>query len=84
MFDLAVLPFADKATPAPLSEAFAVVRDALAPAMPGDPGCYAELAWARLHGLATSTRAGRLPGSGAAGRLALAIDLLAPHGPGLT
>lgn len=37
MFDLAALPFADQNTPAPLRDAFGVLRDAMAPAAPGDP-----------------------------------------------
>ena len=78
MFDLATLPFARDDTPAPLREGFTVLRDVLGRAAPGDPGHRAELGWATLHGLATLTRAGRLPPEGAAARLALAVDLLAP------
>ena len=78
MFESAALPFGRDDTPAPLSEGFAVLRDVLAPATRADPGRYAELAWATLHGLATLGRAGRLPPEGAADRLALAVDLLAP------
>ncbi|NMO89913.1 TetR/AcrR family transcriptional regulator [Actinomycetospora sp. TBRC 11914] len=76
MFDLAALPFGRDDTPAPLREGFTVVRDVLAPAAPGDPGHYAEVGWATLHGLATLARAGRLPPEGAAERLALAVGLL--------
>jgi AcrR family transcriptional regulator len=79
MFDLATLPFARDDTPAPLLAGFAVLRDVLAPAASGNPGLYAELGWATLHGLATLARAGRLPPEGAADRLALAVDLLAPR-----
>ncbi len=78
MFESAALPFGRDDTPAPLTEGFAVLRDVLAPAATSDPGRYAELAWATLHGLATLSRAGRLPPDGAAARRALAIELLAP------
>jgi AcrR family transcriptional regulator len=79
MFDLATLPFARDDTPEPLHAAFAVVRDVLAPAAPGDPDRWAEVGWAALHGLATLSRAGRLPPEGAAERLALTVGLLGPH-----
>lgn len=79
MFDLAALPFAREDTPAPLRDAFAVVRDVLAPTAPGDPDRWAEVAWAALHGLATLSRAGRLPPEGAAERLALTVGLLGSH-----
>lgn len=75
MFDLAALPFARDDTPAPLREGFAIVRDVLAPHT-RDPDRYAEVGWATLHGLATLSRAGRLPPEGAPERLALAVDLL--------
>jgi AcrR family transcriptional regulator len=78
MFESAALPFGREDTPAPLTEGFTVLRDVLAPAAAPDPGRYAELAWATLHGLATLGRAGRLPPEGAADRLALAVRLLAP------
>jgi hypothetical protein len=86
MFDLAALPFARHDTPAPLHDAFAVLRDAVGPGASGDvaagpsgdPDRHAELAWATLHGLATLTRAGRLPPDGAEDRIALTVDLLAP------
>ena len=82
MFESAGLPFGRDDTPAPLHEGFAVLRDVLAPATVADPGRYAELAWATLHGLATLTRAGRLPADGTADRRALAVDLtLAPRTP---
>ncbi|HEY2191362.1 MAG TPA: TetR/AcrR family transcriptional regulator [Actinomycetospora sp.] len=80
MFESAALPFAREDTPAPLREAFVVVRDTLAPAAPGDPDRHAEVGWATLHGLATLGRAGRLPPDGAADRLAHAVDLLAARG----
>jgi AcrR family transcriptional regulator len=80
MFDLAVLPFARDDTPAPLREAFSVVRDVLAPTAPDDPDRYAEVGWATLHGLATLTRAGRLSPDAAAERLDLAVGLLGPPG----
>jgi len=77
MFDLAPLPFARDDTPAALHDGFAAVRDVLAPGAPGDPGPYAEVGWATLHGLATLSRSGRLPPEGAEARLTLAVDLLA-------
>ncbi|QMU79581.1 TetR/AcrR family transcriptional regulator [Streptacidiphilus sp. PB12-B1b] len=56
------LAFADEATPAPLREGFQALLDPLADhAHPNDPGLFAETFWAALHGLATLTRAGRLP-----------------------
>jgi len=79
MFESAALPFGREDTPAPLHEGFAVLRDVLAPATAADPGRYAELGWATLHGLATLAHAGRLPPEGAADRRALAVDLLAPR-----
>jgi AcrR family transcriptional regulator len=80
MFDLAVLPFAREDTPAVMREGFEVIRDVLAPPGPVDPGRYAEVGWATLHGLATLDRAGRLQPEGADERLALTVDLLAPGG----
>jgi AcrR family transcriptional regulator len=77
MFDLAALPFARDDTPAPLLEGFAVLRNTLGMAAPGDPDRRAELGWATLHGLATLARAGRLPPEGAEERIALTVDLLA-------
>ncbi len=82
MFESAALPFGREDTPAPLHEGFAVLRDVLAPATAADPGRYAELGWATLHGLATLARAGRLPPEGAADRRALAVDLLRAAGVG--
>lgn len=85
MFDLATLPFASDDTPAALRDAFAVLRDVLAPAGAGadyhdhDHDRHAELGWATLHGLATLARAGRLPPEGAGDRLVLAVELLAPR-----
>ncbi|MCD2197227.1 TetR/AcrR family transcriptional regulator [Actinomycetospora endophytica] len=78
MFDLAALPFARDDTPGPLLEGFAVLRDTLAPTTTGDPGRYAELGWATLHGLATLARAGRLSPDDDGERLTLAVDLLTP------
>ncbi|MHC5906471.1 TetR/AcrR family transcriptional regulator [Streptomyces sp. S6] len=57
------LPFAQDNTPEPLKDAFAALLETLTE-VAGDnvhPGIFTELFWASLHGLATLTRAGRLP-----------------------
>lgn len=63
MFSLSSgLPFGDTATPSTLREAFEVLRDTLSDsAGQVDPELYAEVSGAALQGLATLTRAGRLP-----------------------
>ncbi len=73
------LAFADKDTPEPLKDAFAALLDTL-----GDvagkgvhPGLFTEVFWASLHGLATLTRAGRLPTGDAERRAELLVDRLA-------
>lgn len=75
MFSLnAGLPFADPDTPAPLREAFSALLEPLRPgAGRTHPALFTEVCWAALHGLATLTRAGRLPPEHTASR----IDLLA-------
>jgi hypothetical protein len=61
MFTLAELPFAKPDTPAPLHEAFAELRQALAPfARARDVDTLAEVVWGALHGLATLSRSHRL------------------------
>ncbi|MEU6800457.1 TetR/AcrR family transcriptional regulator [Streptomyces neyagawaensis] len=73
------LAFAREDTPAPLKDAFAALLETLAE-VAGDgvhPGVFTEVFWASLHGLATLTRAGRLPAEYAEGRLELLVDRLA-------
>ena len=41
------------------------------------PGLFTEMFWAALHGLATLTRAGRLPPQDTEPRVALLVDRLA-------
>ncbi|MFJ4716023.1 TetR/AcrR family transcriptional regulator [Streptomyces sp. NPDC088785] len=75
------LAFADEATPEPLKDAFAALLECLAP-VTGDgvePGLFTETFWAALHGLATLTRAGRLPPAETGRRVALLVDRLAHH-----
>src|SRR5689334_12073210 len=57
------LTFAKDDTPEPLKDAFAALLECLGEvAGPGvRPGLFTEVFWAALHGLATLTRAGRLP-----------------------
>ncbi|MEV6569349.1 TetR/AcrR family transcriptional regulator [Streptomyces kronopolitis] len=74
------LPFAEESTPAPLQEAFAVLRDPLAEhAHPDEPGLFVETFWAALHGLVTLTRAGRLPAERLPDRLTLLVDRFVSH-----
>ncbi|MFJ9179976.1 TetR/AcrR family transcriptional regulator [Streptomyces sp. NPDC102360] len=73
------LAFAQEDTPAPLKDAFAALLECLAE-VAGDgvqPGVFTEVFWASLHGLATLTRAGRLPSEYAELRLELLVDRLA-------
>ncbi|MGW9122521.1 TetR-like C-terminal domain-containing protein, partial [Streptomyces sp. NPDC055663] len=42
-----------------------------------DPGLFTETFWAALHGLATLTRAGRLPPEDTEPRVELLVDRLA-------
>lgn len=72
------LAFAQEETPAPLKDAFAALLESL-DAVSGDgihPGVFTEVFWAALHGLATLTRAGRLPPEYAEQRLELLVDRL--------
>ncbi|MFB6838160.1 TetR/AcrR family transcriptional regulator [Streptomyces sp. NPDC056361] len=73
------LAFAQEDTPAPLKDAFAALLEALADAAGDDvhPGVFTETFWAALHGLATLTRAGRLPREYAEVRVELLVDRLA-------
>jgi AcrR family transcriptional regulator len=75
------LPFADEATPAPLQESFQALLDPLVDhAQPDEEaGLFVETFWAALHGLATLTRAGRLPTDRAPARLSLLVDRFVPR-----
>jgi len=72
------LAFAQQDTPEPLKDAFAALLESLG-AVAGDgvhPGLFTEVFWAALHGLATLTRAGRLPPEYAERRVELLVDRL--------
>ncbi|MFI1186503.1 TetR/AcrR family transcriptional regulator [Streptomyces californicus] len=73
------LAYAREDTPAPLKDAFASLLETLAEVAGDgvDPGPFTETFWAALHGLATLTRAGRLPPEDAASRVGLLVDRLA-------
>ncbi|GAB3561794.1 TetR/AcrR family transcriptional regulator [Amycolatopsis endophytica] len=73
------LAFARADTPEPLKDAFNALLECLGEvAGEGiDPGLFAEVFWAALHGLATLTRAGRLPPEDAERRRELLVDRLA-------
>lgn len=73
------LAFADEDTPEPLKDAFAALLECLGE-VAGDgvhPGLFTEVFWASLHGLATLTRAGRLPREDTEPRVELLVDRLA-------
>ncbi|WP_326835278.1 TetR/AcrR family transcriptional regulator [Amycolatopsis rhabdoformis] len=73
------LTFAEDDTPEPLKDAFAALLESLGE-VAGEgvhPGLFTEVFWAALHGLATLTRAGRLPPEHTAQRLELLVDRLA-------
>ncbi|MER5861728.1 TetR/AcrR family transcriptional regulator [Kitasatospora sp. NPDC002040] len=73
------LAFAEEDTPEPLKDAFAALLESLT-AVAGagvHPGLFTEVFWAALHGLATLTRAGRLPPAEAGRRVDLLVDRLA-------
>ncbi|WP_436531561.1 TetR/AcrR family transcriptional regulator [Actinoplanes sp. HUAS TT8] len=73
------LAWARDDTPEPLKDAFTALLENLGE-VTGDgvsPGLFTELFWAALHGLATLTRAGRLPAEDAERRIALLVDRLA-------
>jgi AcrR family transcriptional regulator len=75
------LAFAKAETPEPLKDAFAALLESLAE-VAGDgvaPGLFTEVFWAGLHGLATLTRAGRLPSEEAERRTELLVDRLAQY-----
>ncbi len=73
------LAFAEEDTPEPLKDGFAALLETLAE-VAGEgvhPGLFTEVFWAALHGLATLTRAGRLPTGDAERRAELLVDRLA-------
>jgi AcrR family transcriptional regulator len=73
------LPYAREDTPEPLKDAFAALLECLGEAA-GDgvhPGLFTETFWAALHGVATLTRAGRLPPADTERRVELLVDRLA-------
>ncbi|MGX9886358.1 TetR/AcrR family transcriptional regulator [Streptomyces sp. NPDC002276] len=73
------LTFAQEDTPEPMKDAFAALLENL-DAVAGEgvqPGLFTEVFWASLHGLATLTRAGRLPSADAERRTRLLVDRLA-------
>lgn len=73
------LVFAHEDTPEPLKDAFAALLETLGE-VAGEgvhPALFTEVFWAALHGLATLTRAGRLPPQEAARRTELLVDRLA-------
>ncbi|MEU1124619.1 TetR/AcrR family transcriptional regulator [Streptomyces sp. NPDC005899] len=73
------LAFADEETPEPLRDAFAALLETLGE-VAGEgvhPALFTEVFWAALHGLATLTRAGRLPAGDAERRAELLVDRLA-------
>ncbi|MEW9527057.1 TetR/AcrR family transcriptional regulator [Microbispora sp. NPDC049125] len=80
MFELdGGLAFANEDTPQPLKDAFAALLESLGE-VAGDgvhPALFTEVFWAALHGLATLTRAGRLPPQDTEPRVELLVDRLA-------
>jgi AcrR family transcriptional regulator len=73
------LAFANEDTPEPLKDGFAALLESLGE-VAGDgvhPALFTEVFWASLHGLATLTRAGRLPPADAERRVELLVDRLA-------
>jgi AcrR family transcriptional regulator len=73
------LAFAEQDTPEPLRDAFNALLESLAE-VAGEgvhPGLFTEVFWAALHGLATLTRAGRLPADETGTRVRLLVDRLA-------
>jgi len=73
------LAFAKADTPEPLKDAFGALLESLGQ-VAGDgvhPALFTEVFWAALHGLATLTRAGRLPPEHTEWRTELLVDRLA-------
>ncbi|GLF95320.1 TetR/AcrR family transcriptional regulator [Streptomyces yaizuensis] len=73
------LVFAAEDTPEPLKDAFAAMLESLGEAAGNSvhPALFTEVFWAALHGLATLTRAGRLPPGDAEKRVELLVSRLA-------
>ncbi|MET0235601.1 MAG: TetR/AcrR family transcriptional regulator [Kibdelosporangium sp.] len=73
------LAFAQADTPQPLQDGFAALLESLSEVAGDgvDPGLFTEVFWAALHGLATLTRAGRLPPEDTERRTELLVDRLA-------
>jgi AcrR family transcriptional regulator len=73
------LAYAQEDTPEPLKDAFAALVEVLGEVTGDgvDAGLFTETFWAALHGLATLTRAGRLPPEDAERRVELLVDRLA-------
>ncbi|MCX5417152.1 TetR/AcrR family transcriptional regulator [Streptomyces sp. NBC_00059] len=73
------LAYAQEDTPEPLKDAFAALLECLGEVAGDDvhPGLFTETFWASLHGLATLTRAGRLPPGDTGPRVELLVDRLA-------
>ncbi|MFJ3224445.1 TetR/AcrR family transcriptional regulator [Streptomyces sp. NPDC086783] len=73
------LAYAREDTPKPLKDAFAALLECLGEVAGDgvDPGLFTELFWASLHGIATLTRAGRLPPEETGQRVELLVDRLA-------
>ncbi|MFE3586333.1 TetR/AcrR family transcriptional regulator [Streptomyces niveus] len=73
------LAYAREDTPEPLKDAFAALLECLGE-VAGDgvhPGLFTEVFWAALHGVATLTRAGRLPPEDTEARVELLVNRLA-------
>ncbi|MFJ2739401.1 TetR/AcrR family transcriptional regulator [Streptomyces sp. NPDC087440] len=73
------LAYAREDTPEPLKDAFAALLESLGE-VAGEgvaPPLFTETFWAALHGLATLTRAGRLPPEDAGQRVSLLVERLA-------
>ncbi|MFE1381801.1 TetR/AcrR family transcriptional regulator [Streptomyces sp. NPDC058740] len=73
------LAYAREDTPEPLKDAFAALLESLGEVAGegAEPGLFTETFWAALHGLATLTRARRLPPEHTERRVRLLVDRLA-------
>ncbi|MER5769811.1 TetR/AcrR family transcriptional regulator [Streptomyces sp. NPDC001985] len=73
------LPYAQESTPEPLKDAFAALLECLGEVTGNgvEAGLLTETFWAALHGLATLTRAGRLPPEDTERRVELLVERLA-------
>ena len=73
------LAYAQEDTPEPLKDAFAALLECLGEVAGNGihPGLFTEVFWAALHGIATLTRAGRLPPEDTEQRVELLVDRLA-------